>query len=894
MLIEELSPGAPMAAVEKPGPPLISSQPSSASRPTPNGGDDDASPKKPLSKREFILSVASNLSSQTLSNPDPNVWGVLTAISDNARKRHQGMNILLTGDVHCFGRSVEDKRFRIESNAVSGNHCRIYRKRVLGEDSNRPFMAVFLKDTSTNGTYLNWEKLTKGGPEAKIQHGDIVSFAATPQHELAFAFVYREVLNPMPTVNSANAKRKAEEVHGECKRIKGLGIGAPDGPISLDDFKSLQRSNTELRKHVEGHVLTIDSLQKELRSTMERHENEMKEVKEFTANSYIDQLKKLQDTLEVERNERSEVSRISADRQRTLEDLDERLAASRHSCKEANEIMKSQKASIAELEAQLEEERDQRKEERLKGASDLKVAVQKVQSEAQEEIKALSDTAAHREKELQEEINKLQEREKKWCSQVESLRPKLEEARQKSVISDKRIRQLEAQISEEQIASANGRKRIDELEQEMRRSRKELDSEKQAAREEAWAKVSALELEINSAVHDLDFERRRLKGARERIMLRETQLRAFYSTTEEISVLFAKQQQQLKAMQKTLEDEEDYETGSLDLDINNVLHDGHQDDVVADKQSRYHNGINARGIDRNRAASSDDEASATEKHDCDIRSQGGDYQNTQGEEFTSGDCQVKGGFGSNIDVDVDTAPALDGDPIGTEHVLETESPVISKIGSLAAGDTMQLDDEDPQVQETDERVEIIPEDEKRMDDDTEVGGTIRTADLITSEVAGSWAQSTAPSVQGENGSQQSRYHNEDDEQGVGAAGFRESVGHVAESQSTPPSNAAAAVAKQNEREYQALTEMIGIVAPDLKEQFAAHGSVNDDMEKEERRDLLSNSDTECCSDTENDDGGKGGCVLDSETEDSDEHGEDRKPGDVSMDEDDETQVDSVS
>ncbi|XP_029148095.2 pentatricopeptide repeat-containing protein At3g16610-like [Arachis hypogaea] len=67
-------------------------------------------------------------------------------------------------------------------------------------------------------------------------------------------------------------------------------------------------------------------------------------------------------------------------------------------------------------------------------------------------------------------------------------------------------------------------------------------------------------------MRDLDFERRRLRGARERLMLRETQLRAFYSTTEEIQVLFAKQQEQLKAMQKTLEDEENYENTSVDMD----------------------------------------------------------------------------------------------------------------------------------------------------------------------------------------------------------------------------------------------------------------------------------------------------------------------------------------
>lgn len=35
-----------------------------------------------------------------------------------------------------------------------------------------------------------------------------------------------------------------EELRIENKRIKGIGIGAPEGPISLDDFRSLQRSNT--------------------------------------------------------------------------------------------------------------------------------------------------------------------------------------------------------------------------------------------------------------------------------------------------------------------------------------------------------------------------------------------------------------------------------------------------------------------------------------------------------------------------------------------------------------------------------------------------------------------------------------------------------------------------
>lgn len=34
-----------------------------------------------------------------------------------------------------------------------------------------------------------------------------------------------------------------EDTGSENKRLKGIGLGALEGPISLDDFRSLQRSN---------------------------------------------------------------------------------------------------------------------------------------------------------------------------------------------------------------------------------------------------------------------------------------------------------------------------------------------------------------------------------------------------------------------------------------------------------------------------------------------------------------------------------------------------------------------------------------------------------------------------------------------------------------------------
>ncbi|XP_059651529.1 uncharacterized protein LOC132299092 isoform X2 [Cornus florida] len=909
MTKEDESPETPVAS--KPSPNTKNEVPRMVSQDSsPHTHKETSSiPKKSLTPEDFILSVASKIASQPLRYSDPDVWGVLTGISNNARKRHQGINMLLTSDEHCIGRLVDDTRFQIISTAVSGNHCKIYRRRVGAEDvenSSNLYKTVFLKDTSTNGTYLNWEKLTKNGSEAELHHGDIISFACPPQHELSFAFVFRDVLKSTSLSDGPVLKRKAEEFGSESKRVKGIGIGAPEGPISLDDFRSLQRSNTELRKQLESQVLTIDSLRNEYRVALERHESEIKDLRESVSKSYIDQLKELHDSLEVKQKELVEINKITAEQKHAMEDLNGRLSSTFQSCTEANEIINSQKASISELKAQLDEEREQRREEREKAAVDLRASIQKAQAEAQEEIKRLSDATLRREREQQEVINKFQESEKERCSLVETLRTKLEETRQKLFNSDNKVRQLESQLCEEQVSSANGRKKVEELEHGMKRLRNELESEK-AAREEAWAKVSALELEINAAMRDLDFERRRLKGARERIMLRETQLRAFYSTTEEISVLFAKQQEQLKAMQRTLEDEENT---SVDIDLNQDFENFDGTLARDNEASGYRNNsiakggsaTSAHGGGRNQAETSSNEASVTEKHECDIRNQEDD-QNTQEAEFSSMDHHsAKGGFGSDI-AGVGTEPVLDGDTIGTERVLETESPGACVAGNIdlnkcsQAEDTMQLDDE-THVQETEQRVwttltEVLhhsqsnnPVEIQDTMEDTEADGTIKTADLLTSEVAGSWACSTAPSVHGENES--AGRDNEED-----PATAHDSNVQAAESQSTPCSVAAVAAAAKRSQERQALSEMIGIVAPELREQFG--GAVVDDCDQEgARKGCVSNSDTEDCTDSDDDNGvnAVGGSISDTETEGSDRAGE-QKCDDPMDDVDEATQEDSL-
>ncbi|KAK4267752.1 hypothetical protein QN277_024492 [Acacia crassicarpa] len=785
-----------------------------------NPNPSDTSLTKPSSSRDFIVSVAANIASQPFQNFDPGVWGVLTAISNNARKRQQGINMLLTANEHFIGRVVEDVRFQIDSPLVSAKHCIIYR--TEGTDEKMESTAsIWLKDTSTNGTYLNWERLKKNGTAVKVSHGDIISFAAPPEYEVACAFVFREVLKSSSLLYNGAAKRKMEEFASENKRLKGLGIGAPEGPISLDDFRSLQRSNTELRKQLEDQLVLIETLRNENRAAFEQHGSELKSVKDSVEKSYLDQLKEIQQKVDLKQKELGEINRVSAEQKHIIEDLNERLNASMQSCTEANAIVSSQTVNIAELKEQLHEEQSQRKEEREKAAADLKASVHRVQSEAQEELKRISDDASRREKELQESIKKLQELEKERYSLVETWRSKLEDTRQKLVVSDNKVRQLETQVHDEQLASANHIERVEELEQETRRSKKELQSEK-AAREEAWAKVSVLELEINAAARDLDFERRRFKAAREKLMLRETQLRAFYSTTEEIQLLFAKQQEQLKAMQRTLEDEENCENASIDMDGVIGGNSGQGNEIAA-----YPGKISAKAGSTSSAQkpigeqveTSSNEASVTEKHDCDIKSE--ECRNTQEAEFTSADRGhgAKGGFGSDID---GSGTLKEGDAVDTEQVLETQSPAhyserktdLNKDSALV-GDTMQFDD-DVNVRDTEEQgqttcQEVPLDTQKTIVEDTEAGGIIRTADLLASEVVGSWACSTAPSVHGENDSQRSRGNNE----GAGD----DLVHPVAESQSTPD----AAATKNSE--LRALSEMIGIVAPDLREHF--EGSVND-------------------------------------------------------------------
>ncbi|KAJ4803587.1 SMAD/FHA domain-containing family protein [Rhynchospora pubera] len=661
----------------------------SARNVTPEEEEEAISPRGSLSltlSQEEIRAVAKKMATEPV-HPSDRFWGILSPISLKARQRKQGRDILFSLDEHTIGRCVFDVRFQINSLKISASHCRIYRDK---ESAGSNILKAFVKDTSTNGTYLNWNRLDKNMPASRLRHGDILAFVTPPHDGDSYAYVYREICRPRPLENgSAILKRRREEVSSECKRQKGIGIGSSNGPVSLDDVRSLQRSNSDLRQQLESHVLTIETLRNGSRESLARHENEIKELKETISGSFVKQMKELEHALGKKHKELDLLKTVRLELESSIKDLNERLSASKQSCADADEIIMSQKGTISEIEKQLEEERKMRREEREKAAEDLKYALEKAQAEAKEESKRQANIYQREHKEQQEVITKLQECEKETRLLVGTLRSKLEDARENLIVSEKKVRQLESQLQDEQLVSTNSKKISEALESELRSLKAELENEK-VAREEAWAKVSALELEISAAIRDLSIEKQRFQGARERLILRETQLRAFYSTTEEISALFAKQQEQLKAMQRTLEDEEHYENTLTCIDLNQMPSrkvNTTKEDKCPITSSREVSGKCL--MESNNTGSSDEGDSTTEKN--------GDGNDTQGHECTSANQLVKG-FGSNGDggVSVSIAAAHVNEQTDAELVLETESQggdgTLQKCCNMEKH-TMQLDEE---------------------------------------------------------------------------------------------------------------------------------------------------------------------------------------------------------
>lgn len=894
-----------------------------------------------INSKDDVKAIAQQLASQTaLPIASPDVWGVLSPISDKAKTRPQGSHILLHNNEHVLGRTVKDRSCQFDSLNVSARHCTIFRKKFKADESCIPLQGtepvsgdrwlVYIKDSSSNGTFVNWQKLKRDSPEARIKDGDIISLVNAPEHENAFAFLYQEVkqatqLFSMHQSNGSVAgslKRKIihdVENAGECisadsKRIKGLGMGGIDGPVSLDDVRRLQRSNEELRNQLEAHVLTIEKLRAESRAVTAQHDAERKDLRETLSVAFSGQVQDLRLELGKREKEIEDYSSLCAQQQSKLEDLNRTLAAANQSRKDADEVMRSQKLNIDELGQQLEDERSQRRNDRQKAETDLKAAVERIRSEAAEELKRQAEAATCQLKEQLEMISKLQEADKENRSALEALRLKLEDTRESLVEAERTSRSMELRLHEEEISLEVVRKKLVEKEEELKFSLKELQNEK-AAKEEALAKLASLELQMESAIRDLSLEKQRLQGARERIVLRETQLRAFHSTAEEIAALQQKQQEQLKAMMRVLEDGDDINYASVQNDGN-----GSMMIVAMDADDIHAGGLDSNAV-REKGGSNNTTDEGGEKEgvgDADSQTTAGDVDLNRHnmEDWGDGYTQVDdltALVNGPRDVQEVATMLVEGTersiPAGIEvmytQLLEAESHTAGRSGSgnhvyetqplgngeddtalLKAvkvctdgysqdlgntmkgvdeavglgGETMQLEDEDdhgvqdqktmtihemdhggkpaqhekpgqflePVMEEHSAQCSRVPD---QVESTSRRNGPMNTIDLLTSEVAGSWALSTPASVHCDNGGwsqSEERFEGTEKDTAGDHADFDASEmgnGERIVARRQEPHQMADCIASQNSlsprttaqhhKERRELNEMIDIVAPDF-------------------------------------------------------------------------------
>lgn len=97
MANEGENPAAATAPAPKPSPnpknndqsPISVKSQNSSSHPKDDAHLNSPAPKSSHNPEQFILSVAAKIALQPLQYSDSDVWGVLTAISDKARKRQQ-------------------------------------------------------------------------------------------------------------------------------------------------------------------------------------------------------------------------------------------------------------------------------------------------------------------------------------------------------------------------------------------------------------------------------------------------------------------------------------------------------------------------------------------------------------------------------------------------------------------------------------------------------------------------------------------------------------------------------------------------------------------------------------------------------------------------------------
>ncbi|XLS91000.1 hypothetical protein HN51_067008 [Arachis hypogaea] len=122
---------------------------------------------------------------------------------------------------------------------------------------------------------------------------------------------------------------------------------------------------------------------------------------------------------------------------------------------------------------------------------------------------------------LQNRIDWLQRLVNERSQQINTLESMLGNVRQQLALSDDKVRQLEAELSKAKLIAANGTKKVEELEQETGRLRRELESEKQLSDQllSTATLLLGLQVEIRQLSNDAVTREKELQEATEKLQV---------------------------------------------------------------------------------------------------------------------------------------------------------------------------------------------------------------------------------------------------------------------------------------------------------------------------------------------------------------------------------------
>eukprot|EP00347_Sterkiella_histriomuscorum_P012623 403367860 len=168
------------------------------------------------------------------------VWGKLNSISRRAKNQE------LKNEQFTIGRTPNNS-YQIQDQKISGTHCKISMR--VDEESGK--MIVSLEDTSSNGTYYNGEKLSKGQTR-DLKNGDEIHLlkeiegAVDSSEEIGFIFVLlKDYSRPDPSqqqiLNQSLLKSQEKERNSKKRAYEEITVTKEELEVKIQEEKVMQQ-----------------------------------------------------------------------------------------------------------------------------------------------------------------------------------------------------------------------------------------------------------------------------------------------------------------------------------------------------------------------------------------------------------------------------------------------------------------------------------------------------------------------------------------------------------------------------------------------------------------------------------------------------------------------------